>query len=262
MHETLSLLVHAASKVGKTSMAGTCPAPILLIDADAGGSKFLPLRKRPWDPTAEYPPAPDGTWDMCVVTVRSWQTVLSAYAWLNAGQHQFRSVVLDSITEVQRKCKDNLTGTESMRIQDWGALLTQMDAVICGFRDLTLHQTNPVQVVMLIAETRPHKTTGKFVPTMQGQISDSLPYRVDICGYLFAEPTVDANGQMTGSTRRLLIVPNDRFEAGERVQGRLGSVVDAPPGQLVPNVTDMLSRVYGLGMNGSTTYQPAEGVTQ
>lgn len=237
MLETLSLLVHAPSKTGKTTLAATCPPPMLMLDADAGGSKFIQARRTVWDPMAEAPPDCDGSWDMCVVNVMDWATVLQAYAWLNTGQHCFRSVVVDSITEIQRKCKANLIGTEQMKIADWGSLLTQMDSVIRGYRDLTLHPVNPVQVVMFVAETRQNKA-GKYVPTMQGQIADSLPYWVDICGYLYPQPTADANGQPTGIMRRLLISPNDQFEAGERVQGRLGMVVDEP------NVSSMLLAVF------------------
>lgn len=199
-----------------------------MLDADAGGSKFIAARKTYWDPLVGPPPVCDGTWDMCVVQVINWQTVLSAYAWLAAGQCCFTSVVIDSITEIQRKCKDNLVGTEQMKIADWGTLLTQMDRVIRDYRDLTLIPQTNVRVAVFIAETRMNKA-GKYVPTMQGQIADSLAYRVDICGYLYVERTVDANGQPNGGLmRRLLITPNDMFEAGERVQGRLGTVVDDP----------------------------------
>lgn len=236
MLETLSILVHADSKVGKTTMASTSPAPMLILDAE-GGSKFLPIRKVTWDPIQGPPPAADGTWDACVVIVRDFDAMRVTYQWLQSGQHQFRSIVVDSITEVQRRCKQNLAGTDAMNQQSWGQLLTLMDALIRGYRDLTLHPTNPVQVVVFIAETR-QSSSGKWRPYMQGQIDIALPYWMDVVGYLYVDHSLDANGQPTVPVRKLLIAPNDQFEAGERVQGRLPQVIESP------NVTSMLLQVY------------------
>jgi hypothetical protein len=88
MLETLSILIHADSKVGKTTLAATAPPPLLILDAE-GGSKFLPIRKHVWDPKAGGPPAHDGTWDACVVIVRDFETIRMVYQWLQSGQHQF-----------------------------------------------------------------------------------------------------------------------------------------------------------------------------
>jgi hypothetical protein len=78
----------------------------------------------------------------------------------------------------------------------------------------------------MIAETREDK--GKWKPYMQGQISISLPYLVDICGYLYVDTVADENGQNTVKVRRLFIGTHPSFESGERVQGTLGDVVDNP----------------------------------
>lgn len=243
MLETLSILCHADSKVGKSTFAATAPPPILVLDAE-GSWKFIPLRMIPWDPMQGPPPQYDGTWDACVVSVQNWHTVQAVYQWLSYGGHSFRSLIVDSITEIQRRCKQNLVGFEAMKIQDWGSLLTHMDATIRGFRDLTLHPTNPIQVAVFIAETRQNQS-GKYIPYMQGQISIALPYWMDIVGYLFVQPILDANGQMSEQKiRRLLITPNPQFEAGERVQGRLGEIVDPPPGHTGPSIWHMLFQVF------------------
>lgn len=257
MIETLSLLVHADAKVGKSTLGSTCPVPILALDAE-GSWKFIPARMISWNPLKAPPPIWDGTWDVCIVNVRDWQTVQYVYQWLQTGQHNFRSLVVDSISEIQRRCKANLVGTEAMKMQDWGVLLNVMDAVIRGLRDLTLHPTNPMQVVMFIAETRQNNSNGKWVPYMQGQISISLPYWMDILGYLYVDQLLDSNNQPLRKVRRLLITPNNQFEAGERVQGRLGEVVDEP------NVTRMLIQVYpslqqqvaAANTEGSVTHVP------
>lgn len=240
---TLSLLVHADSKAGKTTLASTSPKPMLILDAE-GGSKFLPLRKIEWDGNAA-PPAYDGTWDAVVVIVRDFDTLVRVFQWMQFGQHDFRSLVIDSITEVQRRCKAALIGpTDAMTQQLWGQLLTRMDALIRGYRDLTLHPTKPVEVVVFIAETRQDQN-GKWKPYLQGQIATALPYWMDVVGYLFVQalinsdgtPALDERGQPL-KLRRLLVSPDPTYEAGERVQGRLPAVVDEP------NVEVMLNMIY------------------
>lgn len=226
----LSLLVHGHSKVGKSWLGSTTPAPRLVLDAE-GGSRFTPGTKVVWDPTKEAPPEA-GDWETCLVYVHDFAAVLQAYAWLNSGQHPFRSVSLDSVSEIQQRCVDSLVGTDQMKTQDWGTLLRQVSAVVRNFRDLVTHQTRPLDAVVLIAMTRQVET--RWRPYVQGQLATVLPYYVDVCGYLFTE-------QMeTGALRRrLLVAPHADFEAGERVGGRLGAVVDDP------DVSVMINTVFG-----------------
>lgn len=243
---TFSILVHASAKTGKSTLGSTSPTPILVLDAE-GGWRFIKeagfrtkveLRKTWWDPLTGPPPRHDGSWDVCVVNIREWADLTRAYHWLTQAPHDFRSVIFDSITEAQRKLKANLRGTEQMRIQDWGDILVHMDKLIRDIRDLTLVK-NSVQVVMFIAETR-QNASGKWVPYMQGQISISLPYWMDVVGYLYSKAKVDGNGQATGEKQlELLVAQHPQFEAGERVQGALGDVV------VEPHVGRMLTAIFG-----------------
>jgi hypothetical protein len=245
--QTLSMVVHADAKAGKTTLSGTSPKPLLLLDAE-GGTKFLPFSRTFWDPRTGPPPMPDGTWEVCTVIVRDYETLGLVYQWLITGQHGFASISIDSVTEVQRRCKENLVGTEQMKTQDWGRLLDQMLHLIRAYRDLTVHPTNPVSTVVFIAETK--MTNDKWRPYMQGQMASSLPYTVDILGYLYVAQVPDpVDPLLVHQQRQLLVSPHPQFEAGERVQGRLGAVVAEP------NVSTMLATVY------NPLYVPDQGVT-
>jgi hypothetical protein len=252
--QSLTALIHGDSKVGKSTVAATAPRPILALDAE-GSWKFLPLRLREWDPFREYPPQYDGTWDACVVTVHEWATVERVYQWLTQYQTPFVTVAVDSITELQRRCKQNLKSrdglagwaAEQMKMQDWGALLDVMTGVIRAFRDLTLIRGLNVRCVLFVAETR--MVNGRWTPYMQGQIQNSLPYWVDVCGYLYPAWEADANGQPLREVRKLWITPHPQIIAGERVQGRLGGEVVIPKpadGQVGDDITRMIRRVYRL----------------
>lgn len=250
MSDTLSTLIHAPAKVGKSTLSTTAPPPILVLDAE-GGWRFvkqagyksgIPLRKIEWDPLQGPPPRHDGTWDFCHVMIREWRTLTQAYMWLtHTGEHDFKSVIFDSITEGQRKLKKQLRGMEQMRIQDWGDLLTHMDTLVRDMRDLTLLPApNPIQFVMFIAETE--MKDGAWRPAMQGQIGRALPYWVDICGYLYSEEVKDAQGAGTGNMQRKLLIGQGivpTITAGERVQGALPPIVPDP------HIARMMEAIFG-----------------
>lgn len=237
-HEVLSQLVHGPSKAGKSTYSFTGPFPLCALDAE-GSTKFIKtagfnsttkIRKIGWNPLAEAPPRHDGSWDVCVVNVPDWATMKNAYDHLRISPHDFRSLSLDSITEVQRKCKRNIKSGGQLMQQDWGALLFEMDNLIRGYRDLLL-LPNTLEVVTFIAETR--MKDGKWCPTMEGAIAANLPYWVDICGYFYQEK--DASGV---KRTNMLVTNHPQYEAGERVQGRLPDIVAEP------NITQILQTVY------------------
>jgi hypothetical protein len=251
-HQRLSWLIHGQSKKGKSTLAATSPKPVLVLDAE-GSWRFIPGNIVYWDPLNETPPVYDGTWDICIVHIREWATVHMVYQYLLQWPNLFTtagpiSVVIDSITEIQRRCKMNLKGTEAMKIADWGVLLSAMDSTIRGFRDLCLIPQLTIRCVVFISETR-ENSQGRQVPYMQGQIATSLPYWVDICGYMYPDYDADANGQQTRECRRIWISPHTQYEAGERVQGKLGGVLTfyKPPDNTVGTEIDWWMRVvFGL----------------
>lgn len=261
-HERLSWLIHGPSKKGKSTVSATAPKPMLVLDAE-GSWRFIPGSIKYWDPLRETPPLWDGTWDICVVHVREWQTVDLVYKYLLSWPLLFTSVgpvsvVVDSITEIQRRCKANLKGTEAMKIQDWGVLLSAMDSTIRGFRDLCLIPELAVRCVIFVSETR-ESNVGRMVPYMQGQIGVSLPYWVDICAYMYPDFDIDANGQPTKECRRLWISPHQQWEAGERVQGKLGKVLtfyQPPPDTVGTDIEWWMKICFNLtNTNAHTTTQ-------
>jgi hypothetical protein len=166
------------------------------------------------------------------VKVRDYATIQRAYDWLNSGRHPFKSVVLDSISEIQQRCVDALVGSDAMKTQDWGELLRKMSSLIRQFRDLTFHPTNPLEAVVIIAMTR--QVDGVYKSYVQGQLATTLPFYVDTVGYLYHE-TDETTGERV---LKLLVADHPQFEAGDRT-GRLGTVVNRP------NVVEMIDSIFG-----------------
>lgn len=245
---TLSIIIHGPSKAGKSTLAATAPAPRLLLDAEHG-HKFLPIKIKYWDPLTESPPVEDGTWDTAVVVVRDYDTVLRVYRWLQSGEHPFNSMIMDSISEIQVKCLEKLAGREQVKMQQWGELLRHMTGLMRDIRDLTMHPTKPLSAVVITAMTT-HKD-GKWRPYLQGQSATSAPYYFDVCGYLTPEeyPHPDPS-QGTYTVRRLYIGPNNDYVSGERVGGRLGTVVE----EADLDVQKMIDKVYASNPNTVETH--------
>lgn len=237
---SLTLMVYGESKVGKSTFAVTAPYPRLMLDVE-GGHRFLPINVKYWDPMTEEPPQADGTWDTTVVTVRDYDVVMKAFQWLQSGKHQFKSLVIDSISELQVKCMDNIAGTEQMKMQQWGELLRHMGALLRDLRDLTMHPTQPLEAVVLTAMARKGQD-GVYRPYLQGQLAIQAPYFYDVLGAITVEtePNPDPM-QPPYKVRRMYVERTPEYEAGERVQGRLGKVVQ----QQDLGVERMLDMVFG-----------------
>ncbi len=257
--EVLSILVHGDSKVGKSTLTSTAPLPLLVLDAE-GSWKFIrqkgfrsgiPLRRKNWDPI-NPPPRHDGTWDVCYVSVTSWETLQRVWDWISKSEHDFVSIILDSITELQRRLKNNISTDGVIKGYDgWEALLSRMSKVILEMRDLTLHQHQPVRCVVFISETR-SGNGGRYEPSMQGQISSKLPYWVDICGFMYQTTELGNDGKTLVRIPHLWIAPHERFVAGERVAGLL------PDDIVNPNLSQMIETMYANGNHTDTSQKETE----
>lgn len=237
----LNMIVYGKSKQGKSFLGDTTPAPRLVLDAEMG-SRFTPSRKIDWDPTQYAPPEPSDAWDTAIVPVRDYRTVVKAYEWLNSGKHPFRSVVLDSISEIQQRAVDDIAGTNIMKTQDWGTLLRQVSDLVRKFRDLTTNPVKPLDSVLFIAMTK-QRDDHTWYPYVQGSLATVLPYHVDACTYLQVVTLEDGT-----SVRRLFVGPIAGYETGERVGGRLGAYIDNP------DVTKMLAMVRGDDNGNADTH--------
>lgn len=240
VQRSLTVMVYGDSKVGKSSFAVTAPYPRLMLDVE-GGHRFLPIVAKYWDPMLEEPPLADGTWDTVVVTVRDYDTVLKAYQWLQAGKHHFKSLIIDSISELQVKAMDSIAGTEQMKMQQWGELLRHMGSLLRDLRDLTMHPTNPLEAVVLTAMSRVGQD-GIHRPYLQGQLAIQAPYFYDILGALTIEEFQNPDPmQPPYRLRRMYVERTREYEAGERVQGRLGAIVE----QQNLSIEAMLDAIFG-----------------
>lgn len=240
VQRSLTCLIYGESKVGKSTLAATAPYPRLMLDVE-GGHRFLPINVVYWDVMRDPPPVADGTWDTCVVMVTEYTQVMQAFKWLQSGQHQFRSLIIDSISELQNHLFKQLAGDEQLKMQQWGEVLRKLGALLRDVRDFTMHPTNPLEAVVLTAMAKQDRD-GKYHPYLQGQLAVMAPYFYDILGAVVIEthPHPDPT-QPPYTIRRMHVQSTPKWEAGERVQGRLGTVVE----QDSLNIEIMLDQIFG-----------------
>lgn len=217
----LGIIVHGESGTGKSWIGATAPAYRLVLDVE-GGSSYAPGVKTYWNAETNEPPPEPGfgrpepgepvqelAWETCIVELRTFATMQLVYNWLYSGKHPFRSVVVDSITELQKRVVDDTSGVNQPSQQDWGAVLRLCEDLVRKMRDLLRHPTRPLECVMFIALS--HHRDGKYRAFVKGQLELTLPGFIDVMGYLYLER--DADG---GIARRMLISPLGEFDAKDR----------------------------------------------
>lgn len=237
---SLSILVHGESKAGKSTLASTAPAPRLMMDVEAA-ARFLPGKKVYWnplDPKNPKPPEWDGEWETCVVVTDTYEVALKTYDWLKSGKHDFKSVILDSISELQAKVKEAVNGRNKMQIQHWGDLGSKLAFFCRDLRDLTAHPDDPIEAVVITSMTKV-SNEGESRPFIQGNVANQLPYWFDVTSYIYVDQVADEETGEMSLERMLLVEPMNGIIAGNRVGGRLPEIIESP------NVSDMINAVFG-----------------
>lgn len=113
---------------GKTTMGASFPS-VLFLSAESG---LLSVRDL----------------DIDVWTINGWEDLEEAYEYLRKGEHGYKSVVLDSLTEVQKKLHEYIVRKfpakrrdyeDLMSQSDWGYAIDRIRKMCRAFRDLPMN---------------------------------------------------------------------------------------------------------------------------
>jgi hypothetical protein len=181
------MLIYGQPGAGKSFLGATSPGPRLVLDAESGARwQRSAYPKIYWHPsTDEFPDLSDTEFDTVIAPIHTLKDMKIAMLLLESGEHPFRSVVVDSLSEVQARLVDDLVGTAALKLQDYGAVLRQSEDLIRKIRDLTTHRTNPLECVVVItpSTSKDNVTT----PYVKGSFVTTLPGFLDVVGYIWAE---------------------------------------------------------------------------
>lgn len=154
----IKVLVYGHAGAGKTTLAASMPAPII-ISAEGG---LLSIK----DAGLDY------------VEVNSMDTLREAFEYVSgpAGE-QYQSVVLDSISEIGEVVLIHEKSVNKDGRAAYGEMAAQMTSIIRAFRDLT-----GKHVLMTAKVEKAQDETGRILysPSMPGsKVGQQLPYFFD-----------------------------------------------------------------------------------
>jgi len=209
--DSVKILVHGQSGVGKTTLIGTLPNPVV-ISAEGGLLALADL---------EIP----------YLNVTSMTELNEAYEWLLNSKEadQFQSVAIDSISEIAEVVLNTEKKLTKDPRQAYGALQEQMTDLIRAFRDL------PSKHVYMSAKTE--KATDEngrilYSPSMPGnKLGQMLPYFFDEVLALRVERDAD------GATHRGLMCDSDGLWTAKDRSGKLSTWEDAELGAIIRKIT-------------------------
>jgi hypothetical protein len=221
---TFTCVLHGESGIGKSWLADTVPAPRLICDVEQRAKHTPSGPKVWWDPLTQSPPVADGSWETCVVKCTSFSILNKVYEWLRSGQHPFRSVVIDSLMEAQKRWMDEEVGNQQMQTQNWGAVLRALESLVRNMRDLVEYEAAHTDVVVIVTGSVPDDR-GIARPLLQGQLKNTLPYYVDVVAWYSVQPSPTDPTQFV----RALNVGPTPFAVAKDGTGKLGGPVIYEP---------------------------------
>jgi hypothetical protein len=193
-----NMLIYGNSGAGKTRLAGSSSAVpelrrILFIDVEGG---TLTLRNTPYN-------------EVEVVRVKSWQEMELVYDELYANPTQFNTVIVDSLTEIQKMSMDRVMrrlveenderDADVPGMREWNINIEQTRKFVRKFRDLPV---NTIFTALETTEKDMRKGSLKRKPSLSGKVKDEVAAFLDIVVYLYIKEVGDENKRilLTGQT--------------------------------------------------------------
>lgn len=204
----VNMLIYGDSGAGKTRLSGSASAVptmrrVLFIDVEGG---TLTLRDT-------FP-------EVDCVRVRSWPEMQAVYDTLYEGNHDFTTIVIDSLTEVQKLSMDTVMrklieeheerDSDVPGVREWNINIEQTRKFVRAFRDLPCNT-----IFTALAQTDKDIRTGaiKRKPSLSGKVKDEIAGFLDIVVYLYVKEINQENKRMLLCQQTENTVAKDRSNA-------------------------------------------------
>jgi ribosomal protein S15P/S13E len=231
----IKALIYGPPKHGKTVFLGSGvlderTRPMAILDFEGGVLDVL----------EGLPGGPNGP-DWYHIPISSWEDFNVAYERLQKNEEGFKSVAIDSLSEVHVFALMNLLDDPGIRRdakdrdlihqQDYGKAMVQMRRLTRSFRDLPLH----VFYTAHHKEDVDSKEGLVKMVNLSGKLATEIPGMMSLVGYLAL--TQDDEGK----TQRVLLLQN---YAKIRTGVRTAWGIEAPDEISDPTVTNVLDALH------------------
>lgn len=205
----VKVLVYGHAGAGKTTLAASMPAPII-ISAEGG---LLSIK----DAGLDY------------IEVNSMQSLKEAFEYVSSSDgEKYQSVVLDSISEIGEVVLIHEKAINKDGRAAYGEMAAQMTSIIRAFRDLS-----GKHVLMTAKVEKAQDETGRILysPSMPGaKVGQQLPYFFDEVLALRVEKDAD------GVAQRAIMCDSDGIWLAKDRSGKLDAWEPADMGEIIAKI--------------------------
>lgn len=229
--EWLNMLVYGKPGEGKTVLAGSATevedmSPVLFIDCEGG---TVALKNT-------YPKAHrirvTQTLDGKNLLV-DWKMIEAIYQELRRGKHDYQTVVIDSLSELQRismeiVMKQMLSGPSGAgrdpdiaSQREWGKVQEQLRRVVRQFRDLPMHT-----IFITHVATRGDDGIERY-PSLPGKLANEVAGFVDLVLFLYTKQVQNKETKKSEIKRAISCAASPTLVAKDRT-GILPPIMEDP----------------------------------
>lgn len=199
----LKILSYGKTGTGKTYFCGSATrlGKTLVVSCESG---LLTIKDREFD----------------TLPVKTWSDFNEAWNIVSKVKGEYKTIILDSITEVQRLLMDHIAPGKALELQQWGEVELKMHKVIRSYRNLD----NNVIITALAKESKDDVLGSTSVmPMVKGSLAQNIGAYFDCVFYHFAHVTEDRETGNKVTQYKMLTQNDNRFIAKNRA-GKLNRV--------------------------------------